>query len=241
MNIILCGFHWTGCKALKILSENKDYNIYVYTHEAPSYIPSLEEFCQKNNIPYTLKKITKDNLPFKPDIIISIYYRYIISDQVINCVNGKVMNLHPALLPKYRGCSSVTWALINGEKEYGFTYHYINKGVDTGNIILQKKLPIEEWDTQYSLYSKVMFKSMEFFKEALDLLISDYDGIEQEGESSYYKRGCPYNGIIDDSWDDEKIERFIRAMYFPPYKGAEYKGEEVQSIEQFYKIKNSKK
>lgn len=240
MNIILCGYHWTGCKALKLLSEKKDCNIYVYTHEAPYYIPSLENLCKNNNISYSLDKITKDNLPFKPDIIISIYYRHIIPDEIIRIVNGKIMNLHPSVLPKYRGCSSVTWALINGETEYGFTYHYIDNGIDTGNIILQHKLPIEQWDTQYSLYNKVMFKSMEYFNQAFELLVNGYEGLKQSGAPSYFKRGCPFEGKIDDSWEYDKIERFIRAMYFPPYKGAEYKGQEVNSLEQFSEIKNRK-
>lgn len=239
MNIILCGYNWTGCKALETLNTRKNYNIFVYTHETPDYIPSVLTLCKKENIPYSLEKISKDNLPFVPDIIISIYYRYVISNDIINLVQGRIMNLHPSLLPKYRGCSSVTWALINGESEYGFTYHYIDKGIDTGNIILQRSLPIEGWDTQYSLYSKVMYKSMEYFNEAFELLVSGYKGIEQNGEPTYYKRGCPFDGIINDLWTEDMVERFIRAMHFPPYKGAEYNGQEVKNIEQFYKIKNS--
>ena len=86
-----------------------------------------------------------------------------IKQDVIDIVNGKIFNLHPALLPKYRGCSSVTWAMINGEKECGFTYHYIDKGCDTGKIILQKAIKIEDFDTQLTLYNRVMFESMDYF------------------------------------------------------------------------------
>ena len=71
-------------------------------------------------------------------MICSIYYRYIIEEEIINCVNGKIFNLHPSLLPNYKGCSSLTWAMINGEAEVGYSYHYIDVTLDTGNVILQK-------------------------------------------------------------------------------------------------------
>lgn len=85
-------------------------------------------------------------MPFVPDVICSIYYRYIIGNDVIETVDGRIFNLHPALLPKYRGCSSLTWAMINGEKECGYTYHYINKTCDIGDIIFQNKITIEEFE-----------------------------------------------------------------------------------------------
>ena len=232
MKVILCGYNWVGCKVLDML-KTKGYEVFVYTHKSPYHVPSVIKLCQKYNIPYSTENISKSKLPFKPDVVVSIYYRYIINIDVINSCNGKIFNLHPSLLPKYRGCSSVTWALINGEKEYGFTYHYVDNDCDTGNIILQRKLKIEEWDTQLSLYNKVMFASIDFFQEAFEKVIKGYNGVKQTGEATRYKRGCPYDGIIDDRKDIEFIERFIRAMYFPPYKGAMYKGKEINSIEEF--------
>ena len=146
MKIILCGYHWTGCKALELLLE-EGHEVYVYTHETENYVADLEGLCVRKNIKYSLEKIQVSNMPFIPDVICSVYYRYRIKKDVIDAVNGKIFNLHPALLPKYRGCSSLTWAMINGEKECGFTYHYIDMGCDTGNTILQKKIKIEDFDT----------------------------------------------------------------------------------------------
>lgn len=240
MKIILCAYNWTGCKALDILKKRGYSDIYVATHETPYHIPSLVDLCVKYNIPYTTDNISKIRLPFDPDIIISIYYRFIIKEHLIEKVQGKIFNLHPSLLPKYRGCSSVTWALINGEKEYGFTYHYISRECDAGNIILQKKLEIEEWDTQLSLYNKVMFESMNYFESALDRVLSGEVGYVQKGIASYYKRGCPYNGEINENESVEFIERFIRAMYFPPYKPAIYKGKKIYSIKEYLDLRNLK-
>lgn len=232
MKVILCGYNWTGCKALDLLM-NGNNEIFVYTHETPSEIPSLISLCKKHKIPFSTQNISKAQLPFIPDIICSIYYRFIISKPIIDVVKGKIFNLHPSLLPMYRGCSSVTWALINGESKYGFTYHYIDNGCDTGNILIQKELPIEEWDTQMSLYYKVMFASMKYFQKAFSMVVKGEKGTIQRGKSSYYPRGCPYNGVINPLKDIEYIERFIRAMYFPPYKPAIYENQEIRSIEEY--------
>ena len=135
MKVILCGYHWTGCKALELLIED-GHEVFVYTHKTENQIADLEGLCIKKQIAYTLDRIKVENLPFVPDIICSIYYRYITDSNVISSVNGKIFNLYPALLPSYRGCSSLTWAMINGEKECGFTFHYIDAGCDTGKVII---------------------------------------------------------------------------------------------------------
>ena len=77
----------------------------------------MEEYCKDKKVRFSLKKISKSNLPFIPDLIISISYKYKIPDNVISISKFKPFNLHPSILPKYRGCSSITWAMVNGEKE----------------------------------------------------------------------------------------------------------------------------
>jgi methionyl-tRNA formyltransferase len=234
MNIILCAYHWTGCKALELLIK-QEHNVFVYTHKNPYHVPSLEKYCKKINVNYSLDNISKTELPFKPDIICSIYYRFLIKKHIINACNGKIFNLHPSLLPKYRGCSSLTWAMINGEKKVGFTYHYIDQGCDTGNIIFQKSLIVEDWDTQETLYLKVMFESMQYFENVVNLVKHGFTGNSQEGESSYFPRGCPYDGQINPEWDTEFKERFIRAMIYPPYPVAKLDSQDIFDIEQLDK------
>lgn len=229
MRIILCGYHWTGCKALELLLQ-EEHEVFVYTHETQNYISDLEGLCIKKGIAYSLEKIEYNNMPFVPDMICSIYYRWIIKQDVINAVSGKIFNLHPALLPQYRGCSSLTWAMINGEDECGFTYHYVDSGCDTGDIILQKSIKIEDFDTQLTLYNRVMFESMKYFLEVVHLVAMGYQGEKQQGISSYYKRGCPYEGKISDSMNSEMKERFVRAMCYPPYPAAYYHDREIKTL-----------
>ena len=86
--IILCGYNWSGCKALDLLLED-EYEVFVYTHESPWHVNNMVDFCKLKNINYSTEKITLNNLPFKPDHIISIYYRFLIQEDIINYVNGK--------------------------------------------------------------------------------------------------------------------------------------------------------
>lgn len=228
MKAVLCGYNWIGCNILDQL-RNGGYEVFVFTHQSPYHINDLEAYCKKKAVPYSLARISVDNLPFQPDVIISAYYRYIISKEIIQVVSGRIFNLHPSLLPRYRGCSSVTWALVNGEKYSGFSYHYVDSGIDSGNIIVQRKVKIEDYDTQVTLYHRMMFEAAKEFMTVLNLVLSDYQGIPQDSAlaTEYYKRGAPFNGVLDPAWDDERKDRFIRAMIYPPLRPATLDGRSI--------------
>jgi methionyl-tRNA formyltransferase len=228
MKIILCGYNWSGCEALKILKKNK-YKVFVFTHSSNYYESDLVEYCKKNKILFNLKKISTENLPFKPDMIISISYKYKISQEVLSCSRFKAFNLHPSLLPKYRGCSSVTWSMINGEKFTGFSYHYMDNKFDSGNIILKKKMEINDFDLQITLYYRVMFESLKYLEKVIKLVQLGFKGKKQIGKSSYYNRGAPNNGIIEKKWPINKKIRFFKAMINPPRPLATYCGKKIKT------------
>lgn len=119
----------------------------------------------------------------------------------------------------------------------GFSYHYLTADIDEGNIILQKQIIVEEWDTQVTLYHRVMFESAKYFKNVLLKVLKSENGTPQRGEGDYYRRGCPNGGAINPKWNIEKIERFIRAMNYPPLQYATYQGEEVKTINEYRKKK----
>jgi methionyl-tRNA formyltransferase len=224
--IVLCGYGWAGCEALDLLLK-KNYKVFVFTHKCKYFESDLEKFCKNKKINYSLKKISKKILPFKPDLIISVSYRYRITDNVLSFSRFQPFNLHPSLLPKYRGCSSLTWAMVNGEKKCGFTFHYMDSNFDTGNIIFQKSVNIKSYDLQLTLFYRVMFQSMRYFERVLRLVFNNVKGRKQIGKGSYYARGAPYKGIISKNWSREKKKNFIKAMIFPPRPLAKYKGKSV--------------
>ncbi len=234
--VILCGSHWAGCMALRLLYD-RGYEVFVYTHETAYNVPSLREYCESLGVSFTISKISLSNLPFQPDLICSIYYRDILQEDLTTKFSGSILNLHPSLLPKFSGCSSLTWAMIHGENEVGYTYHYIERSVDTGNIIVQKSVKLEAFDTQETLYIRTMEIALRDFYTAIDLVFSGYSGIPQSGERTYFKRGCPLKGQIDPEWDDTTVKRFIRAMTYPPYDPAYFNGNKVYTFEQYQELR----
>jgi methionyl-tRNA formyltransferase len=191
-------------------------------------------FLNISKIKYCTEKINKQVeavAKFHPDYLLSIYYPYIINNAVLGCVDFRAMNLHPSLLPEYKGCFSAPWVIINGEKQAGITYHYITAEIDKGNIILQSGLIISPDDTGYSLYHKLITLGVTNFLEAFTKLLAGDPGQVQAEGGEYYKRDLPYGGYLDLSWSDEQIARFIRAMYFPPFKGAMLKVEGNEDLE----------
>ncbi len=239
IKVILCGFNWSGCKALMLLLKRIDVSdIYVYTHNSDYYIPSLKDLCIKYNIKSSFKKISKINLPFRPDLIVSVSYKYIIPEDVIKLSKYSGFNIHPSILPSYKGCSSITWSMIHNEKYLGFSYHLLDKRIDSGNILYQKKINLEKFDLQSTAYYRVMFESLKNFNKIIDKILTGFKGKKQKNNINIiYKRGAPYNRRIDDKWTIDKIERFIKAMIFPPLKPARYKNRNIFSINDYKKLK----
>ncbi len=230
MRVVLCGYHLAGCRALDLLVES-GHDVFVFTHESPYHVPDLARFCEKIGIGHTTEAAGNSLLPWDPDIVCSIYYRRRIPVELLTAVSGKAFNLHPSLLPKYRGCSSLTWAMVNGETEAGFSYHYLEKDFDTGRVLLQETLEIHPYDTQETLYHRAMLRALDRFSDVLSMVQRGEPGTPQQGDGEYFGRGCPHGGEIDPGWDLEKKERFIRAMTFPPYPPATFRGRQVLDID----------
>ena len=104
---------------------------------------------------------------FMPDIIAVVAFGQIISKEIIEMPRFGCVNLHPSLLPKYRGAAPVNWAIINGERVTGVTTILMDEGIDTGDILLQKEVAIEEDDTSESLHDKLARIGAELLVETL--------------------------------------------------------------------------
>lgn len=158
---------------------------------------------------------------FSPDFLFSIYFRDIIGTDVLGHVKGASVNLHPSILPDYKGCFSAPWAIINGEKKTGVTYHIIQAGVDTGEIIAQREIVIGASETAFSLYHRLIGLGTELFGEMFDSVVrKGFRGTPQSAGGRRYRRGIPNGGFFKLDDGKEHIDRFIRAMYFPPFEGA---------------------
>lgn len=127
------------------------------------------EFCQRNGIP-----ILDDDyiVNAKPDLGISVRYNRIIRESVINAFKHGIVNTHGGILPEYRGSYCNINAIINGETEFGVTLHYIDTGIDTGDIIDIKRVKICDNDTGFDLYRASEELCYNIIDENIDSLLS---------------------------------------------------------------------
>lgn len=138
---------------------------------------SVKKFALQHNIPILqpenlkdpafLKKITEANA----DLIVVVAFK-ILPPEVYTIPEYGAINLHASLLPKYRGAAPINWALINGETETGVTVFFLKEKVDTGDILLQKKLFIDNEDDFGSLYKKLANLGAKTLVEALEIIES---------------------------------------------------------------------
>ena len=166
---------------------------------------------------------------FDCEIALSINYLFIIEEVTVDLFKYPI-NFHGSLLPKYRGRTPHVWAIINNEKQTGITAHLIDKDCDTGNIVLQKTVAIEDNDTGQSVLDK--FKSIypSLVKEVIDLLNKGeiVTFIQDNSKATYFGKRTADDGEIDWNWQKERINNWVRAQS-NPYPGAFtfYKGQKI--------------
>lgn len=169
---------------------------------------------RKNDISHFLNLISCD-------VLISINYLFLIEQNLIKIPEIIAFNVHGSLLPKYRGRTPHVWSIINNEKKTGITAHIIDTGCDTGNIIEQIEIPIENNDTGASLlkkYEKLYFSLiLRVLKKVKDNTLITFP--QDNSKATYFGKRNSEDGLINWNWQRERIYNWIRAQTFP-YPGA---------------------
>jgi methionyl-tRNA formyltransferase len=157
-----------------------------------------------------------------PDLIVVSSFSQIIPKNIILLPKLGVINVHPSLLPKYRGATPTVWALMNGEEETGVTIHFIeDETLDRGKIIAQASLKIDPLDNDGILRLKLAILSEKVLIEAVNrILRRDKEVFPQQDESqtTYYPKRSLKDAEIDIHRPFKEILNKIRAM--SPYPGA---------------------
>lgn len=195
----------------------------------------LLEKCYTLNLPmHVIEKMNDENTirsleKWNPDLIIVSGWYHLIGNYILNLPRKGVIGLHPSLLPKYRGGAPLVWQIINGEKYAGITLFYMDDGVDSGDIIGQKKVDIEYTDTIKSLYCKVGEKGIELLREYLPQIEKECSPRKKQtdlNDQDIWPQRNPADGEINWRLTSRQIYDFIRAQT-KPYPGAftHYEGE----------------
>lgn len=132
--------------------------------------------------------VREEFVALKADLAVLAFVSQIVPEQVFSVPRLGSICFHPSLLPKYRGASAINWALIKGETVTGLTLFWVDRGIDTGPILLQKEVPVDPNDTTGSLYfNKIFALGIEAIGEAVDLIKTGNPPriIQDESKASY--------------------------------------------------------
>ena len=150
----------------------------------------VKEFALEKNLKiYQPEKIRK-NVEFieelknmNPDVICVVAYGKILPKEILEIPKLGCINVHGSLLPQYRGAAPIQWAVINGDKETGVTTMYMDEGMDTGDMILKKKIEIGENETTGELWEKLSKIGGELLVETLDQIERGIAPREKQGDN----------------------------------------------------------
>ncbi|MDE2495185.1 MAG: methionyl-tRNA formyltransferase [Alphaproteobacteria bacterium] len=156
---------------------------------------------------------------FDADIFVSMSFNQILRRQIIEMPKNGFINCHAGALPFYRGRNILNWALINDAKEFGVTVHYIDEGIDTGDIVKQKMLPISDEDNYATLLDRASVLCAEILHLALvDLAEGKSARVPQSNVHPvgfYCGRRKEGDEWIDWNWTSRRIFNFVRAIGVP--------------------------
>lgn len=222
-NVVMLCSKKIGLECLKILflkQQSMSFNIVgVLTNERGD---EIIDFCNANNL-RIIHNLEEYRSIRDIDIAISVQYHKILKQKDIDVASELTVNLHMAPVPEYRGCNQFSFAIINDEKYFGTTLHMIDTGVDSGDILFERRFPIPNNIDVETLYNKTFEESITLFDDNLHKIISgDYSPKTQEVKINrkqyFYKRKDIENiKKIDLSWSKEKISRYFRATSMPGF------------------------
>jgi methionyl-tRNA formyltransferase len=185
----------------------------------------LKKIADKNKIQFfklrdvNSKKFLKYVKKNKIDLLVSMSYDQIFKNEIIDLVKKKIINCHAGKLPFYRGRSILNWVLINGEKEFGITTHFVNKEIDKGNIINQKVYKIGKKDDFKSLIDKSYLECPKLlYKSIKQIQTNKYKSIPQRKLSkkfSYFTKRKNGDEVIDLNLSANAIQNFVRGLVEP--------------------------
>ena len=155
-----------------------------------------------------------------PDVIFSINYWKLISEEHINRMKGKIVNIHHSYLLKYRGRYSTSWAISNARKTnnwyHGTTLHYVTPELDNGPIISSYKCEIKDTDTSEVLFSRVEDLAFKMFKDNFDKIVNDEinNFLEPDLDFYHYDKDSNKNLEVEYGLPIEEVYDFVRAWSF---------------------------
>jgi methionyl-tRNA formyltransferase len=176
-------------------------------------------------------EVREEFIALNADLAILAFVSFIVPQRVFSVPRLGSICFHPSLLPQYRGASAINWALIKGETVTGLTLFWVDRGIDTGPILLQKEVPVDPEDTTGSLYfNKIFPLGIEAIGEAVDLIKRGNPPriVQDESKASYDPPCRDEHAKIDWSKPAADVYNLIRGCDPQPGAHATYNGKMVR-------------
>ena len=229
--ILFFGYSQVGYECLSLLLERGDTVIGLFTHEDnPNekiwFKTPAVAAREKGVAIYTPEKIGTPEwieriAAMKPDLILSVYYRNMISTKILALAPLGAFNMHGSLLPRYRGRAPINWAVLHGESRIGMTLHRMVKAPDAGAVVDQEGVEISPRDTAEQAFRKVLPCARVVLARQIDRLLAGtaIETPQDEANATYFGGRKPEDGRISWSASSRSIFNLIRAVT-DPYPGA---------------------
>ncbi|MBI2049569.1 methionyl-tRNA formyltransferase [Candidatus Roizmanbacteria bacterium] len=225
-NIIFFGSSNYVIPIIETLNKNFKLFLTVTTEKSPT--DSVIYYCHKNNIGYVSASSLSDSnlksliLNHKSSIGVLADFGLLIPEKILNAFPKGILNIHPSLLPKYRGPTPVQTAILNGDKTTGISFIKLDNEIDHGGTLFQEKEEILPQDSAQSLYSRLFKIGAKMLPEVINKYL---DGslkpkAQNHEKATYTKHLTRRDGYIDIASppNPEDLDKMIRGYY--PWPGA---------------------
>jgi methionyl-tRNA formyltransferase len=187
-------------------------------------VNDVKRIASENNIPIIELDSFKDDTArqleqYKPDFLVVASFGLIIPKWILDMPSIGPVNIHPSLLPRYRGPSPIQWALWNGERETGITFIKMNEKMDQGDILYQETTVIDTRDDMITLSDSLALRAGEIlphFLENIDREKIDKGTVQEESEATYTPIITKEMGRVDWSLGALEISRQVKALVLWP-------------------------
>ena len=229
--IVFFGYSEVGYEGLEFLLARGDNVVALFTHEdnpnEKIWFKTPALAARAKGVPiFTPEKISTPEwleqiAALKPDLILSAYYRNMISTKILGLARLGAFNMHGSLLPKYRGRAPINWAVLQGEPRIGMTLHRMVKAPDAGAIVDQEGADIGPRDSAEDAFRKALPCARRILERQIDALLRGRarETPQDEAQATYFGGRKPEDGRIDWTQTSAQIFNLIRAVT-DPYPGA---------------------
>src|SRR3982075_3756653 len=242
MRIVVHGQQAFGKAVLEALLKRGDevVAVYVAPEKEGAKADPLKEAALAAKLPvyqpasYRKPEVWAEFKALKPDLQVMAFVTLFVPEEFLNMPTKGSIQYHPSLLPKYRGPSAINWPIIQGDTETGLSIFWPDNGLDTGDVLLQKKTPISDTDSLGSVYFDRLFPvGVEAMLESVDLVkAGKAPRIKQDESKATYEGRCgPDNARIDWGKPWQQIDRVIRGCNPAPGAWTTLEGKTLKIFE----------